>query len=339
MRGRRKTPDGKTQLKDLIFESAALGSYLRFQRLRHGLSLRALEEETGVSDSEIHQLETGSQECRLTSFIRICSVLGVPPGLALDDVLVSSFSFFSLKISKDPLFKELCRERWNRNPDELTALPTQIGMYACTAAHLLRCANPKRRAQTFKYPTEALRIAFTEFAGHASEMTSSLERSNILKALQEQPVAELQARGLLELGFLDHLAEAEQEDLWWPAYDSASRYYDLDDGLAKHYLGHEMEPQTWDELRSRLEKVTRRPGARAALAREFDVSTAAVSQWLSGVSAPTADNTVRLANFVERAEANQKQNAGPVSETRPAKRSKKGRSKQNEKPNSNRKKK
>jgi transcriptional regulator with XRE-family HTH domain len=341
MRSRRKAPDGIIQLKDLLFHSGALGDYLRDERRRHGLSLRSLEEQTGVSDSEIHHLETGNQECRLSSFIRICSALGVPPGLALDDVLISSYSFFEPKIENDRLFEELCRERWKRKPDQLNALSGQLARYCCTAAHLLRCADPVRRARSFRYPTEALHSAFTKFANFVSEMRSSLERANVLRALQQQPVAELEALGVLELSFLDDLAVTEHRDLWWPAFDSADRYYKLDDIVAKPYLAVVIGPQTWSELRSRLLLVTRGSGTRAALAREFGVSTAAVSQWLSGASAPTADNTVRLLQFVESAEAKQKQSAGSVSETRPAqKRSKPRRSnyEKTNKPSSDRKK-
>jgi len=95
---------------------------------------------------------------------------------------------------------------------------------------------------------------------------------------------------------------------------------------------------TWEVLRSWLIEATVEPGAKASLAREFNVKPAAVSQWLSGATAPTAQTTLRLLNWVvERTELNKK-SAGGVSEARPARTTRVRKSK-HEKPNSDRKKK
>jgi transcriptional regulator with XRE-family HTH domain len=64
---------------------------------------------------------------------------------------------------------------------------------------------------------------------------------------------------------------------------------------------------TWENLRSRLNAATKSPGAKAALAHHFNVSAAAVSQWLSGASAPTADTTLRLLEWVTAEEEQTKQ--------------------------------
>ncbi len=57
---------------------------------------------------------------------------------------------------------------------------------------------------------------------------------------------------------------------------------------------------SWRDLRTLLAQATSLPGAKAALAREFNVSTSAVSQWLSGATAPAADTVLRLANWVRK---------------------------------------
>jgi transcriptional regulator with XRE-family HTH domain len=95
---------------------------------------------------------------------------------------------------------------------------------------------------------------------------------------------------------------------------------------------------SWTALRLRLIRATSAAGAKAALAREFNVTTAAVSQWLSGASAPTAETTLRLLEWVTAAEANETDRAGNAV-TRPARKTQAGRSTKNEKPNSDRKKK
>ncbi|MGB9475502.1 MAG: helix-turn-helix transcriptional regulator, partial [Candidatus Udaeobacter sp.] len=208
--------------------------YLREKRLGYGLSLRELERQTGISDSEIHKLEVGNQECRLSSFIRICSGLGIPPGLALDQVILSSYSFFIPRIRSDPGFKHLCRKRWKHYPGRWKGLAVQLGMFCSTAAHLLRCADATGRAQSFLYPTNAVRKAFTQFAASVDQTNSGLERANTLNALKRQPTAELKTRGLLELRFLDRLAWGADDALWWPIFDSAWRFYELDEaGLKK----------------------------------------------------------------------------------------------------------
>ena len=66
------------------------------------------------------------------------------------------------------------------------------------------------------------------------------------------------------------------------------------------------EQSEWDKLRRRLVKATSAFGAKSALAREFGVTPASVSEWLSGKSAPTAEATLHLLKWVEKAEGKQK---------------------------------
>lgn len=106
----------------------------------------------------------------------------------------------------------------------------------------------------------------------------------------------------------------------------------------KRYLTSKMvPPASWKELRLRLEAALGASGAQAALARSFGVSTAAVSQWLSGATTPKADTALRLLQWVTVAEAKQKKSAGGA-ETRPALKTRKRKSK-HEKPRSDRRKK
>lgn len=87
----------------------------------------------------------------------------------------------------------------------------------------------------------------------------------------------------------------------------------------KQYLSSmpvtEVITPSWDELREWLVEATAAPGAKAALAREFKVQPAAVSQWLSGATAPTAATTLRLLKWVtaEGGHMQQKERAGSVS--------------------------
>lgn len=355
MRGRRKPPQETTDLDDLLFWNNAFGMYLRDERLAQGLSLRQLEGQTGVSDSEIHKIETGSQECRLSSFIRISAALGIPPGLVLDQVISSSFAVFAGRIEGDPQFKELCEIRWKCDPALSEALTTQLANFCSVAAHLLRCSNATRKAESFNYPSDALRKAFLSFAAFADGVGSGLERANVLRMLQRAPIGELRNRGLLDLGFFDALALRAEElrlgkggpiSFWWPLPPPRTPFYSsyeaslhsereaaakpdlvaelqkrIDAGNYKRYLITPLMKKrlSWGDLRRRLRAVTRSRGSQAKLAARLKVTPQAVTEWLAGASAPTADRTLRILNLVEEYEAQQKQSAGaltPARETR-----------------------
>lgn len=112
------------------------------------------------------------------------------------------------------------------------------------------------------------------------------------------------------------------------------------DSTVKHYLVHMgKRPLSWKQLRKRLADACREPGAKTALSRRFNISTAAVSQWLSGATAPKADTTLGLLRWVEEAEAKQQQSKSAGSATtRPAPKTPKGKIKPNEKNKSDQKK-
>lgn len=94
----------------------------------------------------------------------------------------------------------------------------------------------------------------------------------------------------------------------------------------------------WNVLRKRMQKVAAIYGAKSKIALACGVTRQAVDQWLGGESAPKAETTLRLLEWVAAEEANQKKSAGSVSETRPARKTRARKSKY-EKPNSDQKKK
>jgi transcriptional regulator with XRE-family HTH domain len=94
---------------------------------------------------------------------------------------------------------------------------------------------------------------------------------------------------------------------------------------------------TWSSLRNRLRVATRERGAQAEIARLLEVTPQAVAEWLAGASAPTADNTLRLFDWITKREAQQKQSAGS-GRTRPARKTRKSKSKRYEKAKSSRRK-
>ena len=80
--------------------------------------------------------------------------------------------------------------------------------------------------------------------------------------------------------------------------------------------------RTWPDLRDELRKLTGERGAKAKLAREFNVTPQAVSDWLREVYSPEADTVLRLLQWVEDAEAQQKSGASGRTLTPPKTQSK-----------------
>ena len=99
----------------------------------------------------------------------------------------------------------------------------------------------------------------------------------------------------------------------------------------------EVIPPTWEDLRSWLKEAMAERGVKASLAREFNVKPASVSQWLSGATAPTAQTTLRLLNWVVgRTELNKK--SAPTVRKHDRRKTTRTRKSKHEKPSSDRKK-
>jgi transcriptional regulator with XRE-family HTH domain len=80
---------------------------------------------------------------------------------------------------------------------------------------------------------------------------------------------------------------------------------------------------TWDELRKIMCSKTASPVAKAGLAGRLGVSLAAVSQWRSGATAPTADKTLQILAWVRESETKQ-QKKRPAGRAQPTPRTRKG---------------
>lgn len=76
---------------------------------------------------------------------------------------------------------------------------------------------------------------------------------------------------------------------------------------------------SWPELRERLIALTSERGAKAALAREFNVSPQAVGEWVRGKSMPSADATIRLLPWVAAKECEAAGKVKATAKRKPAK--------------------
>src|ERR1044072_5689957 len=74
-------------------------------------------------------------------------------------------------------------------------------------------------------------------------------------------------------------------------------------------------PPLWPDLRCRVQRASAAFGVKAELARKLNVTPQAVNQWLSGVSAPDAENTLQLLKWVTAEEAQKQRSPGSASNT------------------------
>ena len=119
------------------------------------LSLRDLERASGVSNSEISKVEAGKQQCRLESFIRICSALGIPCGEAIDFATWGNPNFYFLQVVKPAFLFSRLERQWK---SEL--LQPNLAILASFTAHLILCSNPVKMASLATYPCDEIRNVF-----------------------------------------------------------------------------------------------------------------------------------------------------------------------------------
>lgn len=68
---------------------AALRAWLKQQRSKSGLTIRALAEKLGVSHSIVGKVAGGSRKLELLEFVEYCEALGVDSHEGLDIVITS----------------------------------------------------------------------------------------------------------------------------------------------------------------------------------------------------------------------------------------------------------
>lgn len=187
-----------TQNDDLIWKTEALGFWLRLLRTERGLSQRELQALSGVNDAEIHRVETGQQECRIESLLRLCGPLGVTAGWVLDHVASSDVDIFHKRILEESSFEVLADKLDVRGDASRRAISRNLASAAVLAAILVRCSRPASRLATISFPSDDLGARFVAFAEHLEGLAEGTERAVVLSGLKSSPVRELWTRGLID---------------------------------------------------------------------------------------------------------------------------------------------
>ncbi len=334
---------------DLILNRQDIGTVLRQWRTSLGLSLRELEANSGVSDSEIYKVERGEQECRLESFIKITTALGVPPGWLIDDVIRTNDGIFAEAIKGDALFASLLVEMKVTDATAKQEIAILLSKFCQVVAFLLRCSNPARAAEFIRHQTPANRAAMVSFAARLNTLEGGAERLTVLGGLMRHPLTELRRLGLLPDSYLRRYLEFREmpsgerrgSTLFWSGMtyclgieksirdneqvagliaggiqEFTKDKSPLDDSNAAmlHLSSMPANKSLWDDLQKRVKSATEREGAKAALAAYLGVGASAVSQLRGGGMKLDAEKTLRLLAWVNAEEARHK----PAAPSKPA---------------------
>jgi transcriptional regulator with XRE-family HTH domain len=309
---------------DLIFKSEHVFEWLRWLRSRHGFSQRDLGATTDIAQSEIQKIEAGKQECRLSTFVKLCAELGVPGGWMLDLMMVSNVGLFYRVVKADKTFGLLMKAMEIEDSSLKDTMAMHLGQSCVLAAILLRCSAPIRRAAVVPYPTEDLQRRYLAFAKQIEEKFSPVERATTLYPLREFPMTQLHNLDLLsretlalkrEHFFLPKSDKRKRTFAWDPAvltFDDVAKMWGIEDATANG--GKKVLPSitvsgnnpdvkpTMSDLLKRLNKATAERGMKSKLAQYMSVPLPNVSQWLSGEREPSGETTLRLLAWVESQE-------------------------------------
>jgi transcriptional regulator with XRE-family HTH domain len=310
---------------DFIFRSDEVMGWMRWLREIHNLSQRDLEAIADVSQSEIHKIETGQQECRLSSFAAICAELGVPPGWVLDLMVQSNVSLFNQSVLNDPDLESLLGQLNATAAHFRRPFGLQLATSCTMAAILIRCSIPVRRSMVPAYPTDDLRERFLRFAHRLQSQLAPAEKFKIILSLRDHPCAELD-----RLGLLSHLslqmqrdslsmppAARRRQDFGWTPWvltiEDAKRMWNFDPvGLEKsenNMLTNTESDAKLPPVKSQLENLladlnhlTKESGKKTELADFLGAPLASVSRWLSGEREPGGETTLKMLRWVEQQE-------------------------------------
>ena len=328
----RTKPKSKSEKigSDLIFWRNIFGAVIRITRGRLGWSTQRLADETGLAASELGRIENGDQECRLDSFIRITSALGLNAGALLDLVVTSSFAFFDRRIRGGDEIDVVCTQWEIANTPEIGLVSGDFACIAAVASHLLRASDPVRIASGIQYPEGSeLSSLLAGFARRVSGFSFS-KRVTYSSLLRDKPIQFLRTNGLLDEVYHKERIEAWRRErigvrglsvansrnvlglaMWLPLY-APTLGGDANKGVesiivdtltvASYTSGRTMK-NLWTPWQKSLGQLCEPQGTQARLARDLGVSRQIVSRWVSGNAEPSADFALRLIEWIKAEEA------------------------------------
>ena len=178
----------------LIFRPQSLATIMKTTRLYNGLSVRAVARCAGMTHAQVLHLEKGNFGTRLSTFTRICLVLGLQPGQVLDDCLAPAEDLFI-----QAALKELQGQKTSVDfsKDEHDFLAKYIGYRASFAYYLASISSPQRVASSQDYTSSRLKLRFMAYSQQLRDTGHSI-RGLIRDTLLTTPGHMLSALNLLQ---------------------------------------------------------------------------------------------------------------------------------------------
>lgn len=313
---------------DLIFRAEQAMAWLRWLRQQRGVSQQSLADSVDISPSEVHKIETVQQECRLSSFVKICGELGVPAGWVLDLMVESNIALFAQCVRADPAFGGLMNRLKVAELPLQNDLATDLASWSVLAAILLRVSAPSRRAVVPAYTTADLKERFIRLAHRAESEWSPSWRFEALRHLRAAPVAALDRLELLSLATLElhrdqsRLPKSARQKTtfgfapWVLTFEDARRMWEhFESEEAVTNKSHLTEAASSNKtmgvkaqlpsLLERLKEATAESGKKSELAAflsratKSDVPLASVSRWLAGEREPGGEIALQMLRWCE----------------------------------------
>lgn len=147
-----------------------------------------------MTHAQVLHLEKGNFGTRLSTFTRICLVLGLQPGQVLDDCLAPSEDLFIQSALKELQGREISG---GLSKDELDFLAKYVGYRASFAYYLASISSPQRVADSQDYTTSRLRLRFMAYSQQLRDTGHSV-RALIRDTLLTTPRQMLGALNLLQ---------------------------------------------------------------------------------------------------------------------------------------------
>jgi transcriptional regulator with XRE-family HTH domain len=278
-----------------------LGEFLKIAREAARLSLRDLAEKTGISTSQILRIESGEVDYSLSHFFALCSALGLVPG----DVVESSTDFETEGVSfSDEDLRVIA-------PKGADLGNVEGVIFQCwdLAARLIWSTDPLGRAINNRPPGDSHYEHFCEYATMISELGPT-ERRLLLQSLWDRPIVKLKSLQLIPTieewpKYLDRQWRRGPSQTY-PASIVALLTIGKKPSKQKNTIdtfkpNAKVRAVTWHSLKNDIDAAlqTFGFGTRRKFARYLNVSDQVLSAWLRGKAQPSAEQTLRLVDWVE----------------------------------------
>ena len=281
-----------------------VGQWLRQAREDMNLSVREAAKLCGMSANQVTRMENG-EDFTTGKLVQLAVPLGAPPAAVINGALTITPNSYSGRPAASiaalaellPMTQAIKSKHPEARTLHLVELMDLIGVCAC---HLLLSANPQLSLQQLEIPLPSLRARFEQFINAYGLETSTAERAAVYRAINQHPARKLRALGLLTEDVIGESLERDKDE------NSNAHSQLTSDAVEGTDEEVPQNSDIWLRLVERVSKITSQRGDRARLARDLNVTRQAVSNWLSGASAPSAVVTLRLLEWVTAEEAKQK---------------------------------